>query len=277
MAALLLKVREGSNNMFSNMKAKMFSSDGKRDVDFQAMFIMIVGLSLVAGQLELGQLAFALVGAVCYAALQASRKMTRSRLRPVCKAKGKFDDSQWKERQRKARVSTRSQPDVVITSRAKVDANFDPVGKQDYRQESSKPVSAPFFIAHEFEAQVHELLGRIVPSSEGDLLVQDIADAAKKALSNLIPEAEVLGFASGDVLRGTAFAVAIPEVDIILNASPNVIVERLLTVCQCPCHTQVNLTHGNCRNLCCAHAPMNSQRLLDLSFAVRHSRGWSPR
>merc|ERR1719356_876383 len=47
------------------------------------------------------------------------------------------------------------------------------------------------------------------------------------ALSNLIPEADVMGFASGDVLRGTAFAVAIPEVDIILNATPTAIVERL--------------------------------------------------
>merc|ERR1719446_670097 len=36
-----------------------------------------------------------------------------------------------------------------------------------------------------------------------------------------------MGFATGDVLRGTAFAVAIPEVDIVLHADPNSIIDCL--------------------------------------------------
>jgi DNA polymerase sigma len=102
-----------------------------------------------------------------------------------------------------------------------------PAGKQEFRHVSAQPVLVPTFVASDFDTQVHELLVQIAPSAEGDKLVHVISLAVKAALSNLIPEAEVMGFSNGDVLRGTAFAVAIPEVDIVLNADPNAIIERL--------------------------------------------------
>merc|ERR1719160_2281150 len=114
-----------------------------------------------------------------------------------------------------------------LGTQPRVKREVNPAGKQEVRQVSTQPVLAPTFSASDFDAQVHELLVQISPSAEGDKLVQDIASAAKTALSNLVPEGDVMGFASGDVLRGTAFAVAIPEVDIILSATPTAIVERL--------------------------------------------------
>jgi hypothetical protein len=36
-----------------------------------------------------------------------------------------------------------------------------------------------------------------------------------------------VAFASADITRGTAFSVAVPEVDIILNATPDVLADRL--------------------------------------------------
>merc|ERR1719160_177776 len=114
-----------------------------------------------------------------------------------------------------------------VGAQARIKREVNPAGKQEVRQVSTQPVLAPTFSASDFDAQVHELLVQISPSAEGDKLVQDIASAVKAALNKLIPEADVMGFASGDVLRGTAFAVAIPEVDIILSATPTAIVERL--------------------------------------------------
>jgi len=189
--------------------------NGGRDLDTNALVLMAVGLLIVVAPLELGQLAFALVGSLCYAALQASRKSTRSGLKPHDKLKkGKQVEADASKGQL-TKTNSRAKPDTQS------------VGKQEYRQVSQQPVVAPTFKAGNLESQVEELLEQIAPSPEGDQLVQDIAAAIKKALHQLIPEAEVLGFASGDVLRGTAFAVAIPEVDIILSASTSVFAQRL--------------------------------------------------
>ena len=40
-------------------------------------------------------------------------------------------------------------------------------------------------------------------------------------------EAEVVGFATGDITRGKAFGVAVPDVDILLNVDPTVLTARL--------------------------------------------------
>jgi len=209
----------------SNLKATLFSTGKGRDVDLNAMVLILVGLMIVAAPLELGQLAFAFVGALCYAAVQASRKVTHSKLtKGKAFSVGKLDERDFKK-PRVTKPSAHGKTDSGAHPRAKREVN--PAGKQEFRQVSAKPVVAPTFSASDLDAQVQELLVQIAPSAEGDKLVQDIAAAVKKALSNLIPEADVMGFASGDVLRGTAFAVAIPEVDIILNATPSAIVERL--------------------------------------------------
>jgi len=211
--------------VISNVKATLLSAGKGGEVDLNAMVLIVVGLLIVAAPLELGQLAFAFVGALCYAAIQASRKVTHAKLKKKGLSSGsKLDDQDFKK-PRVAKVYAYGKAESGNQPRAKREVN--PAGKQEYRQVSAQPVLAPTFAASEFDAQVRELLVQISPSAEGDELVKDIASAARTALGNLIPEADVMGFASGDVLRGTAFAVAIPEVDIILSATPSAIVERL--------------------------------------------------
>jgi DNA polymerase sigma len=213
--------------MISNLKATLSFGSKGGEVDLHAMILIVVGLLIVAAPLELGQLAFAFVGALCYAALQASRKVTHSKLKKADSTKGfkcKVDDVDFKK-PRTAKTAAREKTEPGTQARAKREVN--PAGKQEYRQASAQPVSSPSFSASDFGAQVEELVSQIAPSAEGDKLVSDISVAVKAALNNLIPEAEVMGFASGDVLRGTAFAVAIPEVDIILSATPSSVVERL--------------------------------------------------
>jgi DNA polymerase sigma len=208
--------------MSSIMHKMNLSLKSGRDMDANGMILLAVGLLIVVAPLDLGQLAFAFVGALCYAALQASRKVTRNTLLPSEKIRrNKLDDADSKSNyhaKSPIRKATTSAP-------PKREAN--PAGRQEFRQASTMPVAAPSFNADKFDTQVQELLGQIAPTAEGDKLVQDIAAAVKHGLSKFIPEAEVMGFASGDVLRGTAFAVAIPEIDIILSASPSVFVERL--------------------------------------------------
>merc|ERR1719236_164597 len=72
-----------------------------------------------------------------------------------------------------------------------------------------------------------ELLQRITPTVEDDKIVGQLANVVKKTISQLVPEVEVVGFASGDLKRNKAFGVAVPEVDIIANVNPSVLAERL--------------------------------------------------
>merc|ERR1719414_2680509 len=58
--------------------------------------------------------------------------------------------------------------------------------------------------------------------------MERISEAVKQSIFPVLPEAEVAAFATGNVLRsGAAFAVAVPEVDVVINASPKALLGRL--------------------------------------------------
>eukprot|EP00932_Pfiesteria_piscicida_P007611 SRR837773.17760.p1 GENE.SRR837773.17760~~SRR837773.17760.p1 ORF type:complete len:529 (-),score=113.44 SRR837773.17760:71-1582(-) len=83
------------------------------------------------------------------------------------------------------------------------------------RSSTVRPVQPLAFLATGFDAQVQELLARITPTAQTDKVVSDLADAVKQQLSGLVQDMEVLGFAGSELMRGTAFGVAVPEVDIV--------------------------------------------------------------
>lgn len=99
--------------------------------------------------------------------------------------------------------------------------------RQEVRTLSSMPIMAPVFAGAGWEAEVGELLGQITPTAESDKIVQQLAHVVKLTIRRTIPEVEVMGFASGDLARGKAFGVAVPDVDIVINVSPSVLVARL--------------------------------------------------
>jgi DNA polymerase sigma len=89
------------------------------------------------------------------------------------------------------------------------------------------PILAPTFESTEWDVQIKELLTQITPSTEDDKIVGKLANRVRQAIRPLIPEVEVVGFASGDLSRNKAFGVAVPEVDIIANVKPSVLADRL--------------------------------------------------
>merc|ERR1719171_778095 len=113
--------------MMSNLKAALSAGKG-RDVDLNAMVIILIGLLIVAAPLELGQLAFAFVGALCYAAIQASRKVTNSKLNKAkLSSGGKWDESDYKK-PRAAKPYAHGKADSASQPRVKREVN--PAGKQ---------------------------------------------------------------------------------------------------------------------------------------------------
>merc|ERR1719162_2303916 len=95
------------------------------------------------------------------------------------------------------------------------------------RQESYVPVPSVVFQSVGWEAEVPELLHQIRPNDDSDRMVQQLARAVQRALRPLIPEAEVVGCASGNIKGKRAFGVAIPEVDIVMTVDPAVLIDRL--------------------------------------------------
>eukprot|EP00747_Dinoflagellata_sp_TGD_P141496 gnl/TRDRNA2_/TRDRNA2_176134_c0_seq3.p1 gnl/TRDRNA2_/TRDRNA2_176134_c0~~gnl/TRDRNA2_/TRDRNA2_176134_c0_seq3.p1 ORF type:complete len:619 (+),score=113.45 gnl/TRDRNA2_/TRDRNA2_176134_c0_seq3:279-1859(+) len=101
------------------------------------------------------------------------------------------------------------------------------VAAMPLRRTSSVPIAAPTFKGAGFDADMEELLDQIAPTAEGDRIVQELASLVRKTMCAKIQEVEVFGFVSADLSRGTAFGVAVPEVDIVVQASPDKLMEHL--------------------------------------------------
>jgi hypothetical protein len=95
------------------------------------------------------------------------------------------------------------------------------VDKPIYKQASAAPVAAPSFSVAGWDAQIEVLLAEMMPTLATDAAVTKIAKNVEHYIRRLIPDAEVIGFSNANIARGVAFAVAIPEVDIVVNACPH--------------------------------------------------------
>lgn len=99
--------------------------------------------------------------------------------------------------------------------------------KQDYRQKSAVPVLAPKFKSVGWDAEVSELLDQISPTQEGEEVMCRLIEKTEEVIRTLIPEASVSGFASGNLKRGKAFGVAIPEVNLVVTVALDTLALRL--------------------------------------------------
>ncbi|CAE7948143.1 Ankrd17, partial [Symbiodinium sp. KB8] len=76
---------------------------------------------------------------------------------------------------------------------------------------------APRFAASGFEAEVVELLTTLQPNDASRAQVQAIARAVRRALGSALPGAAVEAFATANPVSGTAFGVAVPEVEVVVT------------------------------------------------------------
>lgn len=191
-------------------------------IEFVIMLVMVTVASVVAADIEFAQFACVVTGALCYAGVQTFRITKRTAL---SKASGNhypnllrgYCQDGARSANKFAGELERDTKECLVIS----------LGNHECRQKTVQPVAVPRFLTSDLETQVHELLEVITPSRAGHLMVEGLASAIRKTLHNFIPDAELMGFVSGDVMKGTAFAVAIPEVEVVLNVSPAVAIESL--------------------------------------------------
>jgi hypothetical protein len=85
----------------------------------------------------------------------------------------------------------------------------------------------PAFNSKGWDGEVAELLSQITPTAEVDRIVNQVAQMMGQTIRPTVPEIQVAGFASGNLTCGTAFGVAVPDVDVIVSVSPQILFHRL--------------------------------------------------
>jgi len=85
----------------------------------------------------------------------------------------------------------------------------------------------PAFRNRALDQQLDEFLMQLLPSAETDRVACELAGRVEKIIRDTFPEAQVTAVASGDVVHGTAFGVAVPEVDIVATIGSYPLVQGL--------------------------------------------------
>lgn len=181
--------------------ARRFQTGQATSSDKIPLALVLIALFLMVAPLDALQLSCAIVGAIVYAVLTVPvRPGIRSSKADGKPLKTKIVENYQGKQTPAASASTK--PTVV-------------------------PIKAPVFSALDFDAQVDELVTRITPTPACHKAVEELTDIVRQKIQSLIPEAEIMGFATGDLRGGTAYGVAVPEVDIVANANPTDLTKRL--------------------------------------------------
>mmetsp|Transcript_74092 Transcript_74092/g.165774 ORF Transcript_74092/g.165774 Transcript_74092/m.165774 type:complete len:516 (-) Transcript_74092:105-1652(-) len=195
--------------------------------DMRNSGLLVAAFACAVLPLDISHLISALIGMVAYLSLQALQPTAphsatgskREKVATTCRPSRSPPASQSQGASRRTPSGTLRSPSATPCSTTAQSAEI--------RRPSVMPVSAPTFKAVGLDAEANELLKQISPSAEGEATVTNIARTVKRLISPILPEAEVDGFACGSILGGTAFGVAVPEVDIVITVSPDVLLGRL--------------------------------------------------
>jgi len=95
------------------------------------------------------------------------------------------------------------------------------------RRITQVPVCGATFVSKDFESQVQELLSQVTPTPESEVIVKSLAGLAQRVIKEVFPNVEVVAFASSNIVRGTAFGVAVPDVDLVASISPEEMVRQM--------------------------------------------------
>lgn len=195
--------------------------------DATSMSLLVAAVVCAIIPLDISQLMFAIAGAIGFSVvqiLQNRARPTTSSPRKKMTTKGAFDSKTAVQSRKAAGAVSRapnrggattppSNPSVRQTVRT----------QPEVRKPSNMPIVAPTLVGTDWDSQIAELLTQIAPTVEDDKIVAKLARRIELAIQPMIPEVEVVGFASGSLGRNKAFGVAVPEVDIVAHVSPSVL------------------------------------------------------
>jgi len=198
--------------------------------DATSLSLLVAAVVCAIIPLDISQLVFACAGAIGFSVVQILQNKARpapSPLRKKSMPKCAYDGKAAYQPPRKAYgVSART------PNRAAANSSTNQQPRQaartttcmpEVRKPSNMPIVAPTLKGTDWDSQISELLIQISPTVEDDKIVAKLARRIELAIQPMIPEVEVVGFASGSVGRNKAFGVAVPDVDIVAHVSPSVL------------------------------------------------------
>eukprot|EP00931_Biecheleriopsis_adriatica_P054819 TRINITY_DN32295_c0_g1_i1.p1 TRINITY_DN32295_c0_g1~~TRINITY_DN32295_c0_g1_i1.p1 ORF type:complete len:486 (-),score=97.46 TRINITY_DN32295_c0_g1_i1:109-1566(-) len=197
----------------------MFFSPDSR---FTGLLVVVTALSFLP--IDFMQLAFAVSGACAYTLLQHLQEQHLVRTGKLQQRHG--SPAAWKlskkshmpEGTLKAGTPKKSSRPLPAGDRSgQRRANASEGGVKSYQSLTGEC----------WEADVKLLLGEIVPTPASENTVSRIADVVRKAIAPLAPEAEVSAFVCSDLGGGRAFRVAVPDVDVVISVSSEVLLRRM--------------------------------------------------
>jgi len=204
--------------------------------DATSVGLLVAAVVCAIIPLDISQLMFAVAGAIGFSVVQILQSKARSNSFDKPSKKMFPDQAQSSDTKRTftRTPKTLGTPWLSPSREAgRVVANNShhalvrPASQPEVRKPSNVPILALTFTSTDWDLQVAELLVKISPTIEDDRIVGKLARRIEMAIKPLIPEVEVVGFASGSLGRNKAFGVAVPEVDIVANISPSVLVRRM--------------------------------------------------
>lgn len=226
-------------------------SDWTRPANFDRRSLILTAAVLVflTAPLDIPQLVCAFIGALVYASLQAVPQIGRQPRGKVMEPP-KVKGSSTARLPRKAADMTPKSRDFLASGPMQPQSGH---SQLDCKRSSHSPsiapptfsastvlplaaalakptvmpIQAPMFEVRDFAGQVAELVERLKPTPASERAVEKLTQRARSAIAKLLPDAEVMGFAVGDVGSGTAYGVAVPEVDIVASVTPGELTARL--------------------------------------------------
>jgi len=188
------------------------------------LLFVLTALCMIA-PLDLTQLLFACLGAICYYFVQ---KLQTGEEHPVTKSRKLKSASVALPVGRKSADTSDARD--ARKNQAKHQPRKKPSNPGEMQiQTPAQPIQAPTFTGVGIEAEVKELIQQLVPKAECQRGVDRLAEAVKYMLTSTIPEVEVMGFVSSDLSRGRANGVAVPDVDLVINVSPKSLVTKVMS------------------------------------------------
>jgi len=223
--SVMATIKVMASDLISGMKLM------SKPKDMTSVVLLIAAVICVIVPLDISQLVFAIAGALGFSAIQMMQSKARSASNTSSKKVSKPKSVDM--RPQDVAPQTRNQNSQRVPSQASrnkipVPQNCPRLPSQpDVRKPSTIPILAPTFQSDGWSAQATELLSQIAPTAHDEEIVGRLAKRVEEALKAILPEVEVVGFASGSLGRNKAFGVAVPEVDIVANVNPVALMRRL--------------------------------------------------
>jgi len=216
-------LRSSIATLYEGKNVKTSDQTQPKRIDSSVARLVLAAMVCIVLALDVSELSFTLVGAVIFAIWHSYRPSSKH---PQSSVQGVQHRIELTQQANGRPTQQKFCPRPAFKGASNQKPGLDK-SKFCTSQINSAPIAPPTFRSTGWDAEFNELLDQISPTASGDKAVKQLAKLVEQVIRPVLPEVEVVGFASGNFARGKAFGVAVPEVDVIASISPAALARRL--------------------------------------------------